>query len=740
MNASDVTNETALVLQVQNILIAAFGADAQIVINTGYQIPFSISVPSQISDSELLNACGQALGDININDQIYCKIVVSNTTRRNLSGQPCRSLALASTSNLTNMDTLFDAATQQAFVGAVSVRLGVSSSEVSICGVESLKFVITITIQATGDYSDILAQVDAVIADFHADTPFKAKKDIRNTTPSLAPTAPPSIAPTSPTSIPSLAPSNPPSSRPSVVPTSSPTSPTTAPSQVPTSTPTTTPSLKPSSSPSVQPSAYPSTQPTKAPSNFPSVLPTMAPTTPPSSNNQMIHALFPEFSAESRRLGQKPLISVRYITIMTQPWKLDNLTAIGSAVVGEVKIAETMSGSCDSGFTEIPLFLQVPQYYCQEWDVQFESDTKCGNDQTREVTLSYSAFEQNSLARVAEDVEYEWKFDLGFSPALQCALNLGKFQVALQIEGQSGRPMDFETPGPAVLDDYYYFRISAASEGLVTKLDIVSLDITSMTGIALCTDCVNHPDLQIRVSDYDPNDFRLQIYLASSVFKGNVIATISFTFDVSMRATANSRRRLAENEYVQQKVSLTLSPNDRPAFSIGKTKHPSQLNPFLELNQFIPSPAPTRETIELTQQPTSQVKEVVTKPEEIDDEIPEIKDVVVNVASGDSKQSWLMYCVGGAAFVLLALGLYYLVRNKANSDLKQQLSPRLSKKTSKSPKHGGANFFDFQIDGAKTKVTSDSEDMFSKYLNATPHMIDIHEAARQDFMNEVCIE
>jgi len=189
---------------------------------------------------------------------------------------------------------------------------------------------------------------------------------------------------------------------------------------------------------------------------------------------------------------------------------------------------------------------------------------------------------------------------------------------------------------------------------------------------------------------------------------------------------------LAENENVQQKVSLTLKPNDRPALSSGDSKHPTQFNPFLELDQLIPSKAPTRKTIELTQQPTSQVKEVVAKP---DDEIAVLTDVVTNVASGDSKQSYLVYCVSGFAFVLLAICVYCVVRKKANSDLKAQKSP-----SNKSPAHGGKNFFDFEIDGAKTKINSDSEDLFCKYLTAAPPMMEIHDAARDDYMNEVCIE
>jgi len=425
--------------------------------------------------------------------------------------------------------------------------------------------------------------------------------------PSAQPTTTPSVSPvtTDPTMTPTV-------SKPTTTPTvSQPTAtPTFSPSSMPSFTnPTVMPTYVPSSIPSVQPTAPPSTtipsyspsfsQPSVSPTMFPTsaeptVIPTVSPTISPTSDSpsaqptisptelpsfsplpasKVLTTIMPYMAVETRQSGQNPLVEIHFTTIIKMPWVLVEPTASGSAITGGVIFQLLHQDTCDQ-FSELESFLQDKTLYCQEWNLKFEGDRHC-NSAPRHVSLGYKAVEPNGKH---ESLSYSWELDLGSSAAFECAIDLGTFEIALQIEGSSGGNKNFASPGMAFIDDWYYFRIGASSGAPVTDVSIIGLDIQSASGISLCQECENLPDLQLGISDWSPDNFVIHMMLDSSIFNGHITTTLSFTFEVKMKATAGRRRLKDSEQRVEQKVTLKLRPREGQTGSVSRP--PTRYNPY----------------------------------------------------------------------------------------------------------------------------------------------------------------
>jgi len=240
---------------------------------------------------------------------------------------------------------------------------------------------------------------------------------------------------------------------------------------------------------------------------------------------------------------------------------------------------EVTSGSCDT-FTDLPGFLQSARFYCQTWHIQFGGDRRCTTE-ARTVQVSYTATEPRGDE---EAVNFSWEFDLGFSSAFDCSEDLGSFQIAIVVEGSSGGNDNFDSPGDAYLDDWYYFRIGVSSGAPVTAVNIADLQILSAQGEPLCTDCETISELEIGVSDYSPDNFIVHLILDSSVFGGHLSTTMDFTFDILMSAGGERRRLLVDDlhsERVMETVTLHLrqSPDTRSDEN-GYTRPPTAKNPY----------------------------------------------------------------------------------------------------------------------------------------------------------------
>jgi len=439
--------------------------------------------------------------------------------------------------------------------------------------------------------------------------PFKSK------TPSSTPTKVPSVS--TPTEIPSVStPTEGPSDEPTEQPSYS--EPTFVPSLDPSySEPTILPSpvaptLKPvTSDPSFVPTNPPSfSEPTKIPSVAP-FDPSFAPSTEPSySDPSFVPSLTPIADAkvlasivaavaeETRQLGTHPLVDIHYTTVIKKPWKLTKPSATGNAIAGDLYYKEEKAGSCHT-FYELPPFLQSEKYYCQSWHLQFSGDRRCTTE-ARTVSVGYVAEETRGIVDV-ENVDFSWEFDLGFSSAFDCSEDLGAFQIAIVVEGSSGDNTNFDSPGEAYLDEYYYFRIGISSGAPVTAVNIVDLEIRSGDGHPLCDDCFSVEELDIGISDYSPDNFIVQIFLDSSIFGEVMSTTIDFTFDITMSAERRRRRILANApEQATESVTLFLNENTQ-SFDTERTKAPTAKNPY----------PPTKKPVELIQQ--AAVKEMTVQ-------------------------------------------------------------------------------------------------------------------------------
>jgi len=243
-----------------------------------------------------------------------------------------------------------------------------------------------------------------------------------------------------------------------------------------------------------------------------------------------------------------------------------------------------------------------------------------------------------------------WELDLGSSAAFECAVDLGTFEISLQIEGASGGNKNFDTPGKAYIDDWYYLRVGASSGAPVTSVSVENLDIQSATGETLCQDCATTvPELQLGVSDWSPDNFIVHLILDSSIFDGHLTATLSFTFGVEMSPTANNnRRRLQDAEQrVEQKLTLRLEPGQ----TVSQSRPPTQANPFA-------TGAPTKKPVD-------------------EPAIPEItKDL--SAPSVDSAQNWHMLLIGvGATSFVFAAAYCFCKTSVFGTQSKDKLDSKL---------------------------------------------------------------
>merc|ERR1719195_2120423 len=404
--------------------------------------------------------------------------------------------------------------------------------------------------------------------------------------------------------------------------------PTTVPSQTPSLTPSFSPSLTPSvNRPSQSPSSLPSTTPSILPTATPSYKPTtLAPSRSPLPSSEVLTTIIPYIAVETRRPGENPLIEIQYTTIIKAPWFLIEPVASGTAINGDV-VFETVRQAPCTQFTDLPKFLQSEALICQEWNLKMEGDRHC-NKNARQVNIAYTATEPNGRQDV---LSISWELDLGSSAAFECAIDLGTFEIALQIEGSSGGNTNFDTPGEAFIDDWYYLRIGASSGAPVTSVSVDNLDIQSASGAYLCENCQAVPELEIGVSDWNPDNFIVHMILDSSIFSGHLTATLSFTFGVEMSPNANStRRRLQDAEQtVEQKLTLRLQPGE--GRTVSGTKPPTQASPYATN---IPTKMPVDNAI-----------------------IPELSHNLTSVAE-DSGSNWTYIWIGIGLFSLMLLGAY----------------------------------------------------------------------------------
>jgi len=255
--------------------------------------------------------------------------------------------------------------------------------------------------------------------------------------------------------------------------------------------------------------------------------------------------------------------------------------ATGDTIIGDYSFQTLRQDSCDQ-FSDLNPGLQIEKLFCQEWNFQFERDRRCDAD-TRDVSITYTASEP-STGQTAAVTQRSWKLNLGSSPAFECAKDLGEFQIALQVEGSSGGNKNFDTPGTAFVDDWYYLRVVASSGSPVTAVFVENLDIQSATGEYLCQNCETVSELQIGISDWNPDNFIVHMILDSGMFGGYLTATLSFTFRVEMSVLGNSeRRRLLESErQVTEKITLRLSPGSGQT---SQTRPPTQARPRIPTKQ-----------------------------------------------------------------------------------------------------------------------------------------------------------
>jgi len=456
------------------------------------------------------------------------------------------------------------------------------------------------------------------------------------------PSATPSLS--EPTEVPSLDPSysaptdQPSFSYPSVSPSIS--EPTKQPSEIPTiSKPTELPSTDPSySEPTEQPTA---TDPSASPSNIPTEDPTYTspsefptstlPSLSPIPDAKVLATVVEAVAEETRQLGTHPLVDITYTTVIKFPWKLESPVAEGNAIIGNIVYNIKTEGACDT-FTDLPAFLQQPDYYCQTWHLQFDGDRRCTTE-GRTVKVGYSAVQPRGEN---EPVEFSWEFDLGFSSAFDCSEDLGTFQIAIIVEGSSGADKNWETPGEAYLDDWYHFRIGISSGAPVQAVNIADLQIYNSQNEPLCEDCMAVEALQIGISDYSPDNFVVQLVLDSSIFGGVISTQIDFTFDITMSPERRRRRLQQEREdqiTLAEKVTLYLRPHDYPVHYVSSL--PTATNPY----------PPTKKPVEAVREAAG--KDLVS--------VGEGSDVDMNI---------IYMAVGGVFLLMVAFAAAHYFRNK----------------------------------------------------------------------------
>lgn len=321
-----------------------------------------------------------------------------------------------------------------------------------------------------------------------------------------------------------------------------------------------------------------------------------------------------------------------------------NPKASGSAINGDVTFNPLKAGPCTQ-FSDLEYFLQDDSLFCQSWNLEFEGDRHCSVD-ARTVSISYTAEAKGNQ----EELSMSWDLDLGSSSAFECAVDLGTFEIALQIEGSSGDKDNFDNPTVAYLDDSYYFRIAASSGSPVTAVSVDTVEIQSATGDYLCTDCQDMADLGLIVTDWNPDNFILQMILASSLFQGHLTATFTFTFDIEMSASTDpTRRRLQDaGQQVQQRVMLRLKPGTRQKLP---EKRP-----------------PTQADYYATSEPT-------TMPTVGDYVMPEDSESLTPVATESTQKLGHLHYIIGAFILVFLTALYCYLRKCVPSNSREHKLP-----------------------------------------------------------------
>jgi len=426
-------------------------------------------------------------------------------------------------------------------------------------------------------------------------------------------------------------------------PTGSPTTPmpTVVPSDSPSiSEPTLLPSFSlPTTSPTTpEPTDMPTPSPTVDPSvSSPSVSPSFSsPSLTPIPEAQVLATVVAAVAEETRQLESNPLVDITYTTVIKMPWSLTNPVATGNAIAENPTYNQVASGACNT-FTDLPAFLQSSKYYCQTWNLQFGGDKRCTTE-ARTVQVAYDATEPRGDSA---DVSFSWEFDLGFSSAFDCAEDLGSFQIAITVEGSSGGNQNWESPGDAYLDDWYYFRIGASSGAPITEINVADLQIMTSQGEPLCENCETIEALQIGVSDYSPDNFIVQMVLDSSVFGGHLSTKMEFTFDITMSAERRRRLTVEDAERVTETVSLLLLPG-KDRVKEGDTRAPTAYGKGIGS---IP-----------TKKPVEKVKEAAGK------------DLTSVTSDGSSSNTILIVAIGGIILLSLILSGGYYMRSKASQD------------------------------------------------------------------------
>jgi len=375
---------------------------------------------------------------------------------------------------------------------------------------------------------------------------------------------------------------------------------------------------------------------------MPTSQPTISsPTKSPSPQAQVLANVITELSEETRRVGKAPLVAIQYITVIKAPWQLGAPSASGIAISGESNFYMIQSSSCKEFGDAVAHYFRSDNFYCQEWRLEFEGDRRCTLEH-RSVQLGYSAM---MYGTAMENINFSWELNLGYSSAFECADDLGNFQIALQIEGRSGGNTNFDNPGQAFFDDWYYFRFAASSGAPITSINIVDVQIESVDGDILCDDCLNIPELQIGISDYSPDNFIVQLFLDSTIFGGHLHATMTFGFEVIMSPTGN-RRRLQENELLREGVTLNLRFGS-DSVSIGDSKHPTAYH----LQERFPTKTPT--DLEL---------------------VEEVAENIVIIQESAENQNALWFCLAIVSFSLILLSaLVYFFRRRSKKHFKESV-------------------------------------------------------------------
>jgi len=263
----------------------------------------------------------------------------------------------------------------------------------------------------------------------------------------------------------------------------------------------------------------------------------------------MLTAHAQEWHAEP---GSTPLVTVDFVTVTNNPYRLFNPVMFGEGVLGLDSHEEVRGGNCDTWRPEeIPADLYSDLYYCQEWHVEFYHENKCNSDR-RDVILRMNA--TNTLDLDATyDLAPEWLLSFGFSSAFECAQDVGQFEVSVNIL-TSLDGVEYDVPRLGYLNDRFYFRLSFSSGDIMTGAELVQMQITTQEGNPICADCINSPALDVNVINTTYDDYRFDMILHESVFQQHNM--VNFILDFEVFRDGGGRRFLSESSAIELRLAL----------------------------------------------------------------------------------------------------------------------------------------------------------------------------------------